>query len=51
MSTDAAAAPKRKKHRIYESKGEPYFQAFLVIFFALMMTFQERKQQLLQLML
>ena len=36
MSTVAAAAPKRKKHRIYESKGEPYFQAFLVIFFALL---------------
>ena len=36
MSTVAVAAPKRKKHRIYESKGEPYFQAFLVIFFALL---------------
>ena len=36
MSTIAVPAPKRKKHRIYESKGEPYFQAFLVIFFALL---------------
>ena len=35
MSTVTAAAPKRKK-RIYESKGEPYFQAFLIIFFAIL---------------
>ena len=26
----------RRKHRIYESKGEPYFQAFLIIFFAIL---------------
>ena len=36
MSTVAVPAPKRKRHRIYESKGEPYFQAFLIIFFALL---------------
>ena len=35
--TATAAAPKqRKKRRIYESKGEPFFQAFLIIFFALL---------------
>ena len=26
----------RRKRRIYESKGEPFFQAFLVLFFALL---------------
>ena len=30
-------APRAKqKHRIYESKGEPFFQAFLILFFALL---------------
>ena len=35
MSSESAPRANRKR-RIYESKGEPFFQAFLIIFFALL---------------
>ncbi|MBR3741467.1 MAG: carbohydrate ABC transporter permease, partial [Clostridia bacterium] len=35
MSSVPAPRPKHRK-RIYESKGEPFFQAFLILFFALL---------------
>ena len=32
----ASGTRRPRKHRIYESKGEPYFQAFLILFFAVL---------------